>query len=188
MRLTRNQGTSARALATAWCVCVLAALAQGGQAAKPAPPVWKDYASSDGRFAISMPGDPTVSSGTTQTDLGPLVLHTTSVTGDDIYCSVIYQDTPEGLKRSADDILTRQCDGFVQGAHVREIVARRDVTVEGFPGRELEGETADGNFRILVRYIVVGHRIFTLVIGVPIDETDGQRAARFVGSFRLVSV
>lgn len=157
------------------------------QSAPSQQATWKDYTSNEGKFIVRMPCEPSVSTGTTESDLGPVELFTTACSGDNIYCSVIYQDMPEGLKRATNDVLGRLCDGFVQGSGIREIADRRDVVVAGIPGRELEGETKDGDFRLLVRYLVVGRRIYTLIAGVSVDEPDTTRATRFVESFRLVT-
>ena len=173
-----------RVLARSIAIAMLAVTTTSGSVQTGA---WHEYASSSGRFKVSMPGEPSFATGTTETDLGPVTMHSQTLTTDQLYCSVVYYDMPEGLKRSDGDLLAGLCNGFVSGAKVRETANRKDVTLDGYAGRELEGESNDGTFRVVLRYYVVRPRIYMVMIGVPADDLGSPLVPKFLDSFKVVA-
>jgi hypothetical protein len=151
--------------------------------------VWSEFRSDEGRFVVAMPGAPTTETKATDTEVGPIQMHSFSVDAPNIYCSVAYYDVPTDvpLEQSADKFLDSTCDGFLQGGKLTEKVDRRTVTIDGHPGRELVGETQDGGFVLLARYYVVGKRVYLVLTGVPVADAASPLVSRFVGSFRLLA-
>jgi hypothetical protein len=65
----------------------------------------------------------------------------------------------------------------------QKVVADREVTVHGHPGREL---TLEGTVFVKYRVFVVHQRLYTLFAELPLEAPDERwRASRFLDSFRL---
>jgi hypothetical protein len=184
MRLTRPGGFAVRA-AAALAVMAAAALAQTGAAAQALP--WKEFRSAEGGFAILLPGQPSVETKNTTTDLGPIAMRMFTCTTDSLYCSVAFYDVPEGVRKSPDVMLEDMCNGFVQGAKLAEKAERRKISLGAHPGREIIGESADASFLLLARYYLVKNRVYLVMVGTAVDGASSPEVGRYLDSFRLVA-
>lgn len=131
---------------------------------------WQPISSSEGHFAVQMPGKPTEDkrdghSFTVQTQQGVFM--------------VAYKDFPDEVgKTSADKYLDQVSEGL--GTDGDKVVSQRKITLAGYPGRELRYQTSDGMDGI-ARIYLVKERIYTVIV-MPSKLQDAQK---FLDSFRL---
>jgi hypothetical protein len=147
---------------------------------------WKEYRSAEGRFTVLLPGQPALDVKSTETDLGPIKMHTFMCTTDNLYCGVVYYDVPTGVHKSTDQLLEDTCNGFIQGANLTEKAERRSVDIDGHPGREVIGESPDGSFLLMARYYVVDTRVYLVMVGAAIGDASSPEIGRYLDSFRLL--
>jgi len=182
---TRPRSRHAARIAAAVAVLAISALAPASGAAQARQ--WKEYRSAEGGFTVLLPGQPALDTKSTNTDLGPIVMHTFMCSTDNLYCSVVYYDVPPGVHKSSDQLLEDTCNGFVQGAKLTEKAERRAIDIDGYPGRELIGESPDGTFLLMARYYHVKNRIYLVMVGSAIAEASSPEVGRFLDSFRLLA-
>jgi hypothetical protein len=195
-----------------WLVIFLLTLAAGarGQAPglpPPPPPVaeyspvnWKEFASAEGGFTVSMPGVPAISSEPVDTAVGRIVMHLYFLATKLGEYGVSYSDLPV---KSDDAAVARSVlDGSrneILGNGVK-LLNEDDMTVEGILGRELIFEK--GGVVVRERMFLVDGRLYALILAAapnvafnngspssnPGDRTDLYETTsnRFFGSFRLI--
>jgi hypothetical protein len=147
---------------------------------------WKEYVYKDDGMAFSMPSDPTLSTDTVKTALGPVALHFYLLSNQNdteafmvsvnSYPDVVLQTPPAKLLAGARD-------GQLKRFKATER-AEKQLTLAGHPGIEFQfdGGTVHGISRIYL----VGTRLYQLfsfsLNGPPMPETD-----RILASFRLLT-
>ena len=107
--------------------------------------------------------------------------------GDGTY-SVSYTDVPEATARADPgtllDAAAEAALAGIRGARAQ----RKQVAVEGSPGREirceLPGDRGGGLYRS--RLYLVGRRLFTLAVSGPGDVVDSPDTETFLNSFRPI--
>jgi hypothetical protein len=172
-------------MAAALAVLTITALAPASGAAQARQ--WKEFRSVEGHFAVLLPGEPSLNTKSTDTDIGPIEMHMFSCTTDDLYCSVTYYDVPAGVHKSADQLLEDTCNGFMQGAKLTEKAERRQIDIDGHPGREIIGESADGTFLLMARYYLVHNRVYLVMVGSAIANASSPEVGRYLDSFHLLA-
>lgn len=170
-----------RRLATALALSLLCATAPVADAAQPTE--WKEFQSKEGRFAILMPGSPSLEKQMISSDVGPLDMYSYTVKADDMLCRVIYYDVPPARGEANEALLDETCNEFVKGANLQEKIGRRALALGGNPGREIVGKTPDDAFVLVVRYYLVHRRIYMVTL---IAEASSPDVGRYLDSFRLV--
>jgi len=183
MRTRRRSSLTAR-MATALAVLAISALVPVTGSAQAQ---WKEFRSAEGHFAVLLPGQPAVDAKQTDTEAGPIQMHTFMCTTNDLYCSVVYYDVPAGVRKTTDQLLEDTCNGFIQGAKLTEKAERRAIDLNGNPGRELIGESPDGSFLLMARYYLVKDRIYLVMVGSAISEASSPEIGRFLDSFHLTA-
>jgi hypothetical protein len=154
----------------------------------PAPPGWKVFAPSDGRFSVLMPGLPVSEQQTFATKSGNMVLYLFNLDRGRMNerFSVQYTDYPEQFlkeARSADTVLTKAStvDAFNIGGTV---VSEKSFPLGRYPGRELQVENAELAMRI--RLYLVDQRLYKVVATWPRSRSFSEDDERFLASFRLM--
>ncbi|PYX34043.1 MAG: hypothetical protein DMG80_03705 [Acidobacteria bacterium] len=146
---------------------------------------WQSFASPDGKFAISFPGKPIL-------DEHPAKLATgesytshrwTTKAADDAAFGCSWWEDPNLPNRSSDEMLNKIRDFGLYGVQGR-LISERRFTLQGYPAKDIEAR-ARGNLAMHNRIILVGTRVYTLLV----FETSGKRnitnAERFFKSFSL---
>jgi len=132
------------------------------------PAVWASFTSTDCGVTIPMPGTPKVSNEAVAAPSGKLTIHSATSDLGDRAAIVSCSDIP--AYKSSDDVLDRTRDGTVSSMH-GTLVASRNVTVGGFPGRDMILAVQDK--KLAVRLVLAKQRLFTLVsLGFSADETS----------------
>lgn len=131
---------------------------------------WRTISNSEGRFTILMPGTPTEDkkdghSFMVQTDQG-------------VYM-IAYKDFPGEIGNLPPDQYLDQVSEEL-ATDGDKVVGKRKINLAGYPGRELQYETADGLDGI-ARIYLVKERVYTVIV-MPSKAQDAQK---FLNSFRL---
>ena len=155
-------------------------------------PGWREVSSSQGLFAVSMPGIPTV---TTQEASGERwsgqVLMVNSLQG--VVASYMpgrtsvtywarYEDVPEGW--DAGQVVDRYIEERERWVSARRQFSRTDVRHLTYDGVELRSEHQ--GLELVARIFVIGRRSYTLEVMVPTDNFGAAEIDRFMGSFRIL--
>lgn len=180
------------------------AAAADAQERPPAPPsaplsaerdprAWREFASAEGRFAVTLPGEPGLNVRQMPMPDGtaiPLHIHMLLTSFE---YGVIYADYPFEVKGA--EMQKRLLDDGARGA-VTSVKARlldlKEVSLGGHPGRALRELMPDG--RVMhVRLYVVGSRLYQVAVTLPkLGEAAPEAAfaeeaaAKFLDSFRLL--
>jgi hypothetical protein len=146
---------------------------------------WVTYNSAEGRYSISMPGQPTLSSVDIPNKKGEKVMEhlAMSLDGDGILY-IMHFDHPAGKIYSFDDARDRMLRG-VQGT----LLGEDSITLGSWPGRELRLLTKKSGQELIVRLRMydAGTRIYMLECGFPRAKDDrpfDEKCAKFFDSFK----
>jgi hypothetical protein len=150
---------------------------------------WRELSVPEGRFAVLLPGKARSESRTLDTASGPAVMTMYAYSPKRGTMAVAYTDYPaaalsaehgRGQLDAARDALLRNIGGGVR--------SEEEISVEGFPGRQVYAEgSAGGEVALLkARFVVVGSRLYQIAY---IGAKDGVAMAdvdMFLTSFRLL--
>ncbi len=150
----------------------------GGQEFKP-------FDSADGRYKAVFPG--AVKSDTKEIKAGKerltLTIDMVELKGNTSFLVSYIDVTDEAAKLPAAERLNKTRDGN-KGA-TGKLVAEADVAVgrEKYPGRDILLETPDGYIRN--RAVVVGKRLYQVMVQGTKEVVSSPSADRFIGSFEI---
>ena len=156
------------------------------------PKSWKEFSSTDGRFAAQFPGTPRATTETVNVSGGQLEVRIFQLQTFAEY-SVIYSDYPAAP--SSAEAAARILDTIVKGAARAvnaTLLSETEISIEGHPGRLLK-ERLPGGSILRAKFYLVGRRLYQVAITTPPEE--GASAAtvkfaddtawKFLGSFKL---
>ena len=146
---------------------------------------WKEFHSNEGRFTVTMPGDPSQDSSTVKTAIGPVDIH--MFHHDEIFLSFLvgYSDFPQRPE------LIYNTDKMFDGAR-NEIVRKENatvkseqpITVDGCPGRLIILEK-DQNLTMKIKMIWQQPRLYQVVIAANDIRAGSTDIDRFMDSFKM---
>ena len=146
---------------------------------------WQTYTALDRSFSIELPDKP--SEETTQIpteDGGTAVVHLVSVKPNKhsvFSCAYTNRDTPE--EKTADRILHSALEGSMRKIQGK-VVSQKEITVQGNPGLEIRA-SARNNSTVDARLIVVGSRLYMIMIVDTEQSNDDKAVRRVFQSFKL---
>lgn len=191
-------------------VIMIAALLGGGAQAQAqtrakvvkesTPSSWKEFSSKEGRFSISLPGAPTPSVRSMDTNIGKVTTHSFTLEGDlGVYYVAyvdfpVYPETPDDIREGLDS----SRDQAVRGG---QLISENDVWLGEVLGREIMVKKNDLIFH--ARYFFAKGRLFQAILtsapqiafkegeptSNPSDLTDVYKSAakRFFDSFKITT-
>jgi TonB family protein len=154
----------------------------------PAPPSvqveWQQFVSPDGSFSIHMPGQPSAQTGEVETISGKVKNHSFMFSSGGLVYGISYGEFPlmhdsKNARATLDG--ARELGLARIGAKLR---SEREITFEGFPGRELQAEVAGGLFT--ARNYLIGHRLYSIMVFLQHPATGVENVARYFESFKLL--
>jgi hypothetical protein len=154
-------------------------------------PNWREYTSKDGRYSIQMPGAPreTQKEATLPPPFsGQLTVQMATVDlGNKAGYAVMYNDYPAAIM--AQPIGTDQrLEGAVKGgvnAVKGTIVQQKSISLNGYPGREVQISSGDKK-QVRTRIYLVKSRLYQVhVIGRDAATITSADADKFFNSFKL---
>lgn len=139
---------------------------------------WQQFSSTAGNFTVSLPGTPTKKSETD--DDGSVANNFTVVHGETVYL-VTYSDLVDQVNQvNPGEIFDAVCEGYT--ADGDKLVNKREIKLNGYPGRIVELNTTDGMVGKASMYLV-RNRLYQLIVISP--STEDQE--KFFESFRISS-
>lgn len=146
---------------------------------------WSTYKSVEGRFSVLMPGTPTLDTKSTPTEVGPITMHLASCVASNRFASVIYYDVPATMSKSAAEFLSDTASGFISGGGFVEKASRQQIEIDGHPGIEIIGESADGQTVMQARYYLVRTRVYLVMVGSAAADVAAPDIGNYFSSFQL---
>lgn len=141
---------------------------------------WNEFSSTQGGFAVSMPGTPKEE---TQTNQDGSVEHSFSLAVDNTAYLIHYSDIPEAEKLTQEQVkqlLDSAPDDFTKSANAK-LLKSENISLSGHPGKEFEfaiGDRVNGKGRVYM----VKQRLY-IVVGMTSTTDNFQK---FLDSFRLL--
>jgi hypothetical protein len=154
-------------------------------------PKWREYRSPAGGYTVDLPADPRPDMAQIAAKHGPVqpgvTYEGTILLGRLEEYSVVYTDiAPDVRAANTDDrLLDLMTDGIKNAEPPARIRSSKNVTVSGYPGRELEIDA--GGQHLLARVVVTRTRLYTVISGGPLTAANEPRVRRFVESFMLTN-
>ena len=148
---------------------------------------WKEYAISNGAFAISMPTAPIIEKHAIETETGHIDTRIvmakigSSVAYAVVYCEypqdALFSRAPEKYLNTASDQMLRKMNGI--------LINESDIRLDGYPGREIRMSVPNGILQM--KLYAVGNRSYQ-IYAVSLDGSGSTvDARRFLASFRLLN-
>jgi hypothetical protein len=140
------------------------------------------FMSSEGKFSIDISTKPDEDKNSAEAKLGGKKLwwrleHATFM--------VSYADNPDAKKENAERAVMASADGFSltipKGA---EIISRKNVVLEGYPGVEIMSREKDG-YTAVARYYMVDTRLYCIMALWSAGRND-QKVSRTLNSFKVL--
>ncbi len=145
---------------------------------------WSTFTSETGRFSVLMPGKPTDSSKTVDSQPGPYTTHLFVLrSGADVFVvGWVDYDPRFNFERQAE--LEANRDNFVKNLNAT-LLETRNLKIDGFQAIEFAAETEDRIFRS--RVYMVGRRPYQIIIGSPKNLDDSVKVNKFFNSFKVTA-
>lgn len=183
-----------RRLAAALVVSLLAAspaLAKpprekGAKESRPAkvPEGWKSVVSEKGNYSLSFPGDPAPQD--LKDDAGKYLatMYVLEMDNGNTAFMSSFSDLPlERTTSGPDKILDDARDGALKNSQ-GTLESEKKITIDGFPGRELQISTTNG-MTSFVRVYLVNNRLYQAMGVMQTAKADKAKVRAFLESFRL---
>ena len=141
---------------------------------------WRRFSSTEGRFSVSLPGEPVAE--VDDNELGV----TRSFTADTDWATYVvgYTEYKTALPNPG-QALDGARDALIRSTNSRLLNESR-ISINGYPGRELNIVTHGGEARDTTRLYVVGNRLYMVrVVVAPADRDVSGDKEKFFLSFRL---
>jgi hypothetical protein len=146
---------------------------------------WQEVVSPEGRFRVTMPGQPRKEIRTVQSQVGPVTDTNFGFDTNEWSIGVRYADfdgpghlaTPiEEIIKAGRDSTVKSLKGFV--------LSEKDISISGHPGREVVVEVLRRGTTYL-RWCAVNRRIYTLIFMNNFATSSKTEVNRFFDSFQI---
>jgi hypothetical protein len=154
------------------------------------PPEFKPFSSKEGRFTISFPGTPEQSTRSLKSPIGDMVLQVFKVARNndkETYTLIYYDYPPEAIKSTdPEKIFDAAQQGGLDATHGKLIKKTDIIKTEKAPAsRDLEIEIQGAT--TYARMILVGNRLYVIMVVPPATQVAADRARAFLDSFKLAA-
>lgn len=159
---------------------------------------WITFTAPDGSFTVRMPEEPTVDEQTVTTEAGDIQIGMYGVEQSNSMVMVSHNGFPQSivdlLAAGDETVIKSMLDGGRDGAVANvkgTFQSERDVTVNGFPGREftftIDGANSPTGGPVLgtARVILTKDRLFQLIALEAQDKADAALVQNFFDSFQI---
>lgn len=152
-----------------------------------ADPQWTEFEAPGRGFAVSFPGEPTVTS-TPVEGQNPLLQHQFQVAfGEDRVYTVVVFEYPAGRAPNPPDneYFSNIVTAYAKGSESR-LRKKGPATIAGRPGYEASADDGKRKISHLLDLVPAGDRIYLVVSAGPKAHATGEDAQNFRDSFRLL--
>jgi hypothetical protein len=147
---------------------------------------WRTLEAPDGTFSVSLPGDAvTVDTPTKSVTGGSFISHRLNVRAskDAAFGCSWWEDPSRPRDRTAEQILDTARDGGISSVNAK-LLSENRLTFQGHPARDIRGIT-HGNAAYDNRIVIVGNRLYTLLVIDTSGRQDTESIERFFNSLRF---
>jgi hypothetical protein len=145
---------------------------------------WQEFVAPDGRFSVLMPGIPEMQVNEVQSGLGPLTQTVFMVDrGPQAYMIGYTEFDAATLAQQSAATLLEDATGRGVAGVGGEVLEFQEIEQDGYPGRELRLEVADGDGQIHARFFLVDDRLYQISAIVATRIVDEEINQRFLDSF-----
>jgi hypothetical protein len=146
---------------------------------------WQRFESEQNRFSILFPGAPQEFAESVPTEVGTIEAQSFVVQqGDGGFAVNVVHHPPEAVSASDPQTMLDAARDRAVANVSGELLEEKDVTLGGYPGREIQVEIADGQGMVRSRFYLVENRLYAVqtISQKPGASTDVDR---FLDSFQL---
>jgi hypothetical protein len=164
---------------------ILVLLLSGGCNRKPAYE-WHTVVAPDGTFSVSLPGNAAVVDTPTKSLTGgSFISHSLNVRASKnaVYGCNWWEDPSRPKQGTAEQILDTARDSGLSGTNAK-LISENKLVFQGHPARDISA-TARGNAAYDNRIVVVGNRLYTLLVIDASGRHDTESVGRFFNSLEL---
>lgn len=144
---------------------------------------WHTLTAPDGTFSVSLPGDAVkVDTPTKSATGGSFISHSLNVRAskDAVYGCGWWEDPSRPKDRTAEQILDTARDGGLSSTNGK-LLSENRLTFQGHPARDIRA-IASGNASYDNRLVVVGNRLYTLMVIDASGKYDAESVRKFFSS------
>jgi len=149
---------------------------------------WKKFSSSEGKFSVLMPSEPTTEARKADSALGKLTIHLFNAESALGIFFVSYTDYPDGPDYAAqrENVLDGVQKGIAESLGVAPF-AEAEIEMGGSPGREIKFRVKSGNLNsvIIYRITLVDNRLYQIASGTLSGNSNAAEIEKFFSSFAL---
>jgi hypothetical protein len=147
---------------------------------------WHTFEPSDGTFSVSLPGDGVeVDRPTKSVTGGSFISHAFEIRAskDAVYGCSWWEDASRPKDETDEQILDRARDSGLSGTDAK-LLSENKITLQGHPGRDVRA-IARGNAAYDNRLVVVGNRLYTLLVIDQSGKHDSDSIGKFFNSLQF---
>ncbi len=148
---------------------------------------WEVFSSPKGSFSVQMPGTPTENKQTMNTPTGVIDIHMFILEQKGCACYIVsYNDYPDSLIKtsSADQILDGARDGTIEKSKGK-LQSEVSISINTYPGRELQVYGPHGKFAIRTRIYLVKNRLYQVGVVTSTEKSVSSDTNKFLNSFKI---
>lgn len=150
--------------------------------AAPTAPVWKEFRSEHGGFAVTAPGP--LAYVKPAGKAGSSTRHRFTLQKGDELFEAAFQDSAECDASQAQALLDTARNHVVDGLRGK-LTNDQPVNLGEVPGREFRAEVPGGR-SVLVRLYLSGNRLHQLSVTTPVQQSYSDASVKFLSSFRFL--
>lgn len=163
-----------------FCCPSVAVLAQSGKPAPPPPPApandyspkrWVRFTSEEGKFEASFPGQPKLTTVTTDTTDGKRTTHIHQYgSGRFITYAITYSDFSNNIENAAmaNKVFDNMREQWKATLNVGRLVEESNLSFANHPARFFHFDS--GKAMLRAKAVIVGNRIYLVAVGTPVFD------------------
>ena len=147
---------------------------------------WFVFKPADGSFQASFPAEPTKVIRTVDSTMGETDVTSYTATEKQQTFTVAVADYPaENIEGAGKDKFLDQARDVAVEKASGKLQNEKPFDHKGHPGREITISMSGGKGSYRCRMILVGNRLYQVIVAGPADEADARPVTRFLDSFSL---
>jgi len=169
-------------------LCLLISVLASGCATQPSVPVL--FESREGGFSVLVPASLQEKTQDVESGFSKMTVHA-FIGGTDLlryFISYLDYDDEVLAELKADEIL-RQAQAQLVSSPDAVVLAEAEITLDGYPGREITfdtGEESNPELTVKARLLLVGPRLYQIMVMVPKGDVSTVSSNEFLQSFTLL--
>lgn len=157
---------------------------------------WSNYEFKENKYTIQFPEKPTASTENVDSQLGVLVMNNQMVDYSEkdgaenlIYMSIYTEYPKEAVSSANKELIEPFFEGAINGVIQNtngKLVWKKDVEIDGYPGKEIKVSISDNAAFIRMRMYLVDNVTYILQTISLSGNDDNKSITKFMDSFKLM--